>query len=92
MLPRLILFACLFFVQTEITPNTPLDLAEEAIDTLLNDKMENMEQKNYFLKVALPKFIKSLLQRREVKSPTRLRMNNFLILVLDLIVEYIPQG
>lgn len=45
-------------------PTKPLELAEDALDSVLNETMESLEHLNYFIKTALPKIIKSMLSRR----------------------------
>jgi hypothetical protein len=49
---------------SEHTPSKPLELAEEALNSVLDETVDSVEHLNYFIRLALPKIVKSLLTRR----------------------------
>jgi hypothetical protein len=51
-------------------PSRPLQLAEEALRSVLDETVESVEHLNYFIRFALPKIVKSLLIRRYARLPT----------------------
>lgn len=55
---------------TEHMPSRPLQLAEEALRSVLDETVESVEHLNYFIRFALPKIVKSLLIRRYARLPT----------------------
>ncbi|ELR15597.1 ubiquitin domain containing protein [Acanthamoeba castellanii str. Neff] len=65
-------------------PSRPLQLAEEALRSVLDETVDSVEHLNYFIRIALPKIVKSLLTRRDLSGNIRVHFNNYLIHIKEV--------